>query len=46
MDPTITTAVEAWLSDPAIRGEDKQEIRDLQAAGNEQEAKPLSPLSP
>jgi len=37
MDTTVSTAVNAWLSDPAILDMDKQEIRDLQADGNEKE---------
>ncbi|HSW45723.1 MAG TPA: phospho-sugar mutase, partial [Phycisphaerae bacterium] len=37
MDGAIMAAMEAWLNDPAIAEADKQEIRDLQAAGNEKE---------
>ncbi len=37
MDAAITAAVQAWLDDPSIAEPDKQEIRDLQAAGDESE---------
>ncbi len=35
MDPSILAAAQAWLDDPVIAGPDKQEIRDLLAAGDE-----------
>jgi len=36
MDDTIRQSVEAWLSDPAIADADKDEIRRLRDAGDEQ----------
>jgi len=37
MDEHVKTAVEAWLSEPAIAESDKREIQDLYAAGDEKE---------
>ena len=37
MDTAIAAAVEAWLNAPAIAAADKQEIRALQARGDEKE---------
>lgn len=37
MDTAVTAAIQNWLNDPAIAEPDKQEIRDLIAATNEQE---------
>ncbi len=36
-DAEVTAAVDAWLEDPAILEVDKQEIRDLRAAGRGEE---------
>src|SRR5512142_1542844 len=37
MDTAVAAAVRAWLDDPAIADADKQEIRELQARGDEKE---------
>jgi phosphoglucomutase len=37
MDAAISTAVEAWLGDPAVAEADKAEVRSLRAAGDEKE---------
>jgi len=37
MDTAVTAAIDAWLNEPAIEEPDKQEIRDLLAAGDEKE---------
>lgn len=37
MDPSVRSAVDSWINDPAIAEADRKEIRDLLAAGNEKE---------
>lgn len=37
MDPQVKQAVDAWVNDPGIAEQDKAEIRELIAAGNEKE---------